>query len=119
MRKMLIGNFIGLLALLAAFGQKAPLCDDFTVACGQQRLDRSEAEMKIVYTRLLSDAGDPANQKALKKAQESWLKYRDDQCLYEAGENDGGTYYSATLLFCQAEETAARTKKLQELAGVQ
>lgn len=57
--------------MLTVFGQKNQPCTDFTAACAKKTLNKAEAEMKKVYSRLLSEETDAVRRDSLKRAQDT------------------------------------------------
>jgi uncharacterized protein YecT (DUF1311 family) len=81
--------------------------------CAAKRFKAADAELNRVYNRLTSMLeGD--NLARLKAAEVSWIKYRDDNCGYEAGFFEGGSMRPLILSSCLERMTKARTAELRE-----
>ena len=50
----------------------------------------------------------------LKNAQRDWIKFRDDECLYQNVQNEGGSIYPLVYNGCLTTLTKARIKQLQQ-----
>src|ERR1700750_979947 len=77
-------------------GAKDPCADAQSQAemnmCAAQKFKAADAELNRVYNRLTSKLESDASQLArLKAAELSWLRYRDDNCGYEAAAYEGGS----------------------------
>ena len=82
--------------------------------CAAKRFRAADAELNKVYNRLVSKLGDAAGQLAkLKAAEVSWLKYRDDNCDYEASFFEGGSMKPLIYSSCMERMTKARTAELR------
>lgn len=80
--------------------------------CAAKRFKAADAELNRVYNRLASMLeGD--NLARLKAAEVSWIKYRDDNCGYEAGFFEGGSMRPLILSSCFERVTKARTAELR------
>ncbi|HVF67259.1 MAG TPA: lysozyme inhibitor LprI family protein [Pyrinomonadaceae bacterium] len=82
--------------------------------CAAKRFKAADAELNKVYNRLVSKLGDDADRLArLKTVEVSWLKYRDDNCDYEASAFEGGSMKPLIYSSCMARMTKARTAELR------
>lgn len=83
--------------------------------CSGQKFKAADAELNRVYGRLVSRLADDAPQRErLKAAEVSWLKYRDDNCDYEASMYEGGSIKPLIHASCLERMTKARTAELRE-----
>ena len=78
--------------------------------CSAKRFKAADAELSRVYNRLVTKVG--GNEK-LKAAEISWLKYRDDNCDYEASLYEGGSIKPLIYSSCMERMTKARTAELR------
>lgn len=89
--------------------------------CTAKTFKKADDELNKVYRELMSKLADEGHKASLKTAQQSWLKYRDSNCDFEAYLNRGGTIYSVVVSDCMTKMTASRTKEMkgeiQELEG--
>ena len=80
--------------------------------CAAKKFKAADAELNRVYNRLASMLeGD--NLARLKAAEVSWIKYRDDNCDYEADFFEGGSMRPLILSSCMERMTKARTVELR------
>jgi uncharacterized protein YecT (DUF1311 family) len=82
--------------------------------CAGREYKQADAELNKVYQQVLKQE-DKDGQARLKTAQLSWLKFRDTECEYEAGDYIGGTMRPMVAAFCLAAVTNERTKQLKEI----
>jgi uncharacterized protein YecT (DUF1311 family) len=83
--------------------------------CAGEKFKAADAELNRVYKRLVSKLADDEGQREkLKAAETAWLKYRDDNCEYEASFFDGGSMRPLILSSCFERMTKARTAELKE-----
>lgn len=82
--------------------------------CAGVEYQKADAELNRVYKQLMASLEDREYESHLKTAQQSWLKYRDAHCDFEAFGNRGGTIYPVVRRSCLTTMTRARTKELQE-----
>ncbi len=114
-----------LLLCLAAFSaapaqkgaQKNPCGDPQSQAemniCAEERFKAADAALNRVYGQLAAkEEGD--SRARLKAAEVSWLKYRDDNCAYEAAGFEGGSMQPLIRASCLERMTKARTAELRE-----
>ncbi|MFL6212093.1 MAG: lysozyme inhibitor LprI family protein [Pyrinomonadaceae bacterium] len=82
--------------------------------CAGREYKQADAELNKVYQQVLKQE-DKDGQARLRAAQLSWLKFRDTECEYEAGDYIGGTMRPMVAAFCLAAVTNERTKQLKEI----
>ena len=83
--------------------------------CAAKKFKAADAELNRVYNLLASKVGDYGGQREkLKAAETSWLKYRDDNCDYEASLYEGGSLKPSIYSSCMERMTKARTAELRE-----
>lgn len=82
--------------------------------CAAKRFKAADAELNRVYNRLVSMLGGNGDSLArLKAAEVSWLKYRDDNCDYEADFFEGGSMRPLIYSSCLERMTKSRTAELR------
>jgi uncharacterized protein YecT (DUF1311 family) len=82
--------------------------------CAAKRFKAADAELNRVYNRLVSMLGGNSDNLArLKAAEVSWLKYRDDNCDYEADFFEGGSMRPLIYSSCLERMTKSRTAELR------
>lgn len=87
--------------------------------CAGKEYKKADAELNTVYKQLMATLSGKEHQAALRSAQQSWLKYRDANCEFEAFLNRGGTIYPVVYTSCLTTMTRARTKELLEQKAAQ
>jgi uncharacterized protein YecT (DUF1311 family) len=80
-------------------------------------VDQANTRLDAVYKSLMSKL-DADGQKALKEAERSWIKWRDDEALLiaRAGGAIGGSSLRVDFLKAQARLISQRTEVLSEYA---
>ncbi len=113
---------LSLAAAVAAQGkpqQQSPRCEDAETQfemtqCAGREYRAADAELNRVYQQVTRQE-DAAGRARLKAAQLAWLKFRDAECEYEAGDYIGGTMRPMIEAYCLAAVTKARTQQLKEI----
>ena len=80
--------------------------------CADKKFKAADAVLNRVYNELASKLEADARAR-LKTAEVSWLKYRDDNCEYEAAPWDGGSMQPLIRSSCYERMTKARTEELR------
>src|SRR5947209_3279519 len=65
--------------------------------CAEKQFEAADAELNRAYKQIMSKA---ENDPKLKAAEVSWLKYRDDNCDYEASMYEGGSAQPMVYSLC-------------------
>lgn len=81
--------------------------------CADNWFKAADAELNKAYG-LLAAKLDAEMKAKLKAAEVSWLKYRDDNCDYEASAFEGGSMQPLIRSSCLGRMTKARTAELLE-----
>jgi uncharacterized protein YecT (DUF1311 family) len=81
--------------------------------CAAEELAISDKELNETYQKYTKDLS-PAHLDALKKAQNSWIKYRDEACASYGLTAEGGSMEGMLVSLCRARLTAERTDLLTE-----
>jgi uncharacterized protein YecT (DUF1311 family) len=119
MKKIATALFLSCVALLInVSAQKRAAknpCDDAHTQldmniCADKQFQAADAELNRVYKQIMSKA---ENDPKLKAAEVSWLKYRDDNCAYEASMYEGGSMQPMVYSFCLERMTKARAAELR------
>lgn len=66
---------------------------------------------------VLADLGarlPDADRATFDRAQQAWVRYRDAECIWEAGGNPGSTGNSAAIIACTADMNRARAERLKQ-----
>jgi uncharacterized protein YecT (DUF1311 family) len=97
------------------YGAEYKTCQGSTydiVMCVTALYKKWDARLNVAYQKLLKQQEDEKGRAVLRRAQRSWLKYRDDNCeWYETGE---GTIRRIWGSECMRSMTAARALELEE-----
>lgn len=88
------------------------LAQDELLACLGAEYERADKALNQTYQALRARLDDDARQ-ILKKAQISWLSYRDNDCEFQASAARGGTAYLPLHISCMTEKTLHRTTELE------
>ncbi|WP_018236414.1 lysozyme inhibitor LprI family protein [Ensifer sp. BR816] len=110
--------------------QKAETQMDLNI-CADQEYQAADTELNKVYRKAVDamqktdkelgdlDAAYVGAVDALKKAQRSWIGYRDGQCELAGFEARGGSMEPMLVSGCLADLTRKRTAELKELLEAQ
>ena len=120
MKRTVSALLLSLTLLAAAPAQKRAQhdpCDDAQSQsemniCADKRFKAADAVLNRVYNQLASKLDTDARAR-LKAAEVSWLKYRDDNCEYEAAPFEGGSMQPLIRSSCYERMTKARTEELR------
>ena len=74
---------------------------------------KADAEMTVVYKKVLKKMTDSNQKQMLINAQRAWIKYKDAHCKAIANLYEGGSMQPMVYSGCLAELTKERTKNLQ------
>jgi len=80
--------------------------------CLGEELDAADKSLNAAYADLRRKLPSE-RQELLKKAEASWISWRDKDCEFEASAAIGGTAYQSLYVSCQIEATKSRTRLLQ------
>ena len=81
-------------------------------------LQKSDAQLNAVYNKLRARIADAGKQK-LQAAQQSWLRFRDQECEFETSGTLGGSIHSMMVAVCLTRLTDQRAKDLDRLLNCQ
>ena len=82
------------------------------------KADALDRRLNGLYGALMSRY-TPADQALLRQSERSWIKYRDDDCKYEASGVIGGSIYPMIYAECVQQRTAERIKHLEYQSNCQ
>ena len=74
-------------------------------------LRKSDERLNAVYNKLRAKISD-AGKKNLQTAQQSWLRFRDQECEFETMGTVGGSIHSMIVAICLTRLTDQRVKDL-------
>ena len=75
-------------------------------------LRKSDDQLNTVYNKLRAKISD-AGKKNLQVAQQSWLRFRDQECEFETMGTVGGSIHSMIVAICLTRLTDQRVKDLE------
>lgn len=75
-------------------------------------LRKSDQQLNAVYNKLRAKISD-AGKKSLQTAQQSWLRFRDQECEFETMGTVGGSIHSMVVAICLTRLTDQRIKDLE------
>jgi uncharacterized protein YecT (DUF1311 family) len=80
-------------------------------AKNEKNVEQADAALNAAYQRLLEKIS-PAGQAALREAQSTWMRFRDQECDFEALGSAGGSVHSLSIMICKERMTRTRTAEL-------
>ena len=75
-------------------------------------LRKSDQQLNAVYNKLRAKISD-AGKKGLQTAQQSWLRFHDQECEFETMGTVGGSIHSMIVAICLTRLTDQRVKDLE------
>lgn len=117
MKKLYIAFGLFFLAIKPSFAldcNKAMTQQDMNM-CAGQALKQSDKKLNSAYQSLMGKSKDAQYKNALKQAQRSWIKYRDDDCKLAALPSTGGSVQSMAYSGCLTEKTDQRVAELNKM----
>lgn len=75
-------------------------------------LRKADQQLNAVYNKLRAKISD-AGKKSLQTAQQSWLRFRDQECEFETMGTVGGSIHSMIVAICLTRLTDQRIKDLE------
>lgn len=81
-------------------------------------LRQAEARMDAVYAKVLARISN-AGKENLQSAQETWLRFRDQECEFETMGTKGGSIHPMVVAECRRRLTDQRIKDLEAQANCQ
>jgi uncharacterized protein YecT (DUF1311 family) len=75
-------------------------------------LRKSDEQLNAVYNKLRAKISD-AGKKNIQVAQQSWLRFRDQECEFETMGTVGGSIHSMIVAICLTRLTDQRVKDLE------
>ena len=101
--------------ILVGAAPAAPTLAQTQMELNQQAGDalrKSDQRLNAVYNKLRAKISDAGKQK-LVAAQQSWLRFRDQECEFETMATVGGSIHSMVVAACLARLTDQRIKDLE------
>jgi uncharacterized protein YecT (DUF1311 family) len=81
-------------------------------------LRKAEARMDAVYAKVLGKISNAAKEN-LQATQESWLRFRDQECEFETMGTKGGSIHPMVVAECRRRLTDQRIKDLEAQVNCQ
>ncbi len=125
MKKILVGLFAIIFSLSAAAHAQEKSANEVPCGvagtqaeanvCARREYQTADAVLKTAYDRLISLLATyrGKDQQKLRRAQTTWLRYRDATCESEASIYEGGSIRPAVYYSCLASVTRERVKRLE------
>lgn len=86
--------------------------------CASKNFKSADAMLNDVYQQAMAQLDDAATRQRLIDAERAWVRYRDEECAYEVGpEQGGGSIWPMEMGNCLEEHTAARIRVFMKLRG--
>lgn len=98
-------------------------CSTFTVQvdlnrCADANRAAADAALNKIYQELMAQQSDAPSKEQLKGVERAWIVYRDKECAFEVGpQQGGGSIWPMEMSNCLEEKTAARIRELAKLRG--
>jgi len=84
--------------------------------CAGDNAAAADKALNALYKKVAAKLDDKDSQAALLKAERAWIAYRDAQCAYETGPQEGGgSIWPMEQSLCLQRMTDARLKELGQL----
>ena len=105
---------LAVVAAIAAIGGGTAMAQSQMEMSAQagSALQKSDAQLNAVYNKLRAKISD-AGKKSLQTAQQSWLRFRDQECEFETMGTVGGSIHSMIVAICLTRLTDQRIKDLE------
>jgi uncharacterized protein YecT (DUF1311 family) len=83
-------------------------------ACYGRELDRADDRLNAAYRKRLDGMrDDPDGVRLLREAERAWVDFREQNCVFQAHGDEGGSVYSTMVATCRITMTEARIKEIQ------
>lgn len=83
--------------------------------CADIDYQKADKALNAAYGKLMAALGDQGLKSKLKAAQKSWIQFRDNECIYQTADNEGGSIHPMVYAGCLTRLTKERTKALEQL----
>ena len=78
----------------------------------------ADAALNVLYRQLMAEDADAAVKQRLIDAERAWIAYRDKECAYQVGpQQGGGSIWPMEMSNCLEQLTSARISELSKLRG--
>jgi uncharacterized protein YecT (DUF1311 family) len=107
--------------VIVAFAAAHPAFGQTQMELNQQSSDdyqKADKRLNATYTALMAKIS-AAGKARLREAQISWLRFRDQECAFEAMGTEGGSIHPLIVNSCMARLTLARVKDLEQQLNCQ
>lgn len=83
--------------------------------CAQDNLDSANAALNALYAKVMADPDNAQSKTQLKDLERAWMTYRDKECAWEAGPQEGGgSIWGMEMSNCLEAKTAIRIRELRQ-----
>lgn len=83
--------------------------------CADDAYQAADKKLNTAYAKLMAALDDTGFKDKLKAAQKSWIQFRDNECVFETADNEGGSIHPMVYSGCLTRLTKERTKSLDDL----
>ncbi len=90
---------------------KDPQTNRDMIECGDRTFKEADKKLNQLYKTLQARMGEK-QKKRLASSQQSWVKFRDTACAFEAGMYESGSLEPSTRINCYARMTTQRVRDL-------
>lgn len=114
-------SIVGLALVVVAFAAAHQAFGQSQMELNQQSYDdyqKADKRLNATYTALMAKIST-AGKARLRDAQISWLRFRDQECAFEAMGTEGGSIHPLIVNNCMAGLTLARVKELEHQLNCQ
>ncbi|MDR3526498.1 MAG: lysozyme inhibitor LprI family protein [Rhizomicrobium sp.] len=87
--------------------------------CADQDYQKADKALNTAYSKLLTALDDAGFKAKLRATQRSWISYRDNECIFETADNEGGSIHPMVYAGCLTRITKERTKAIEALTACQ
>lgn len=86
--------------------------------CAGANYEAADAALNKLYRQSLAGQADAASKRRLSEAERAWIAYRDRECAFEAGpQQGGGSIWPMEMSNCLENVTVERLHELTTLRG--
>lgn len=109
--------FAGTLLYVPAFAQNCENAQSQMELnqCSYHQFQTADAALNVSYQKLMAKLS-PEQQASLRKAERSWVSYRDNECAFETIGSLGGSINALMVNQCEMNLTVAQMKRLDAAA---
>ena len=87
--------------------------------CADRDYQKADKALNAAYADLLAVLSEPGFKSKLRAAQRSWIAFRDNECVFETADNEGGSIHPMVYSGCLTRLTKERSKAIAALTACQ